>query len=127
MDDIKLLNEAIDIISTGVLTPIIYMINIEENICFVCFCDNSTPCESIAATEKKLSELLKIDAVIMDIREFSEIERMEIVQKAEMIYCADKNMQKLFELNLVHDFQKNYEAVTGLVDRVNNCDTIYLS
>ena len=127
MQNNKLIKEAIDIISTGVLNPVIYMINTDENICFVCFCDKSTPYESIVSTEKRLSELLKSNAVIMDIREFSDNERMDIMQKAEMIYCADKNIQKIFELNLIHDFQKNYEVVKGIIDRDKNCDTLYLN
>jgi len=57
----------------------------------------------------------------------SEEERIDIIQKAEMIYCADKNIQKMFEINLIHDFQKTFEMSKSLIDRADNCDTIYLN
>lgn len=127
MQNNKIMQEAIDIISESVLTPVIYMINTGENICFVCFLNGKTPYEQVVNAEEKLSKLLNNNAVIMDIREFSEYDRVNILEKADMIYCADSNLKKLFELSLLNDAKKAFEEKNGIVDRIKNCDSMFLN
>ncbi len=127
MNDSKTINQAVEIISENMVTPVIYKIDTEEHICFVCFLNGKTPYEQVVAAEEKLTHLLNFTAVIMDIREFSECDRIDILEKADMIYCADQNIKRLFELSLMNDSKRAYEEKCSIVDRQKNCNSIYIS
>jgi len=127
MENEKVMQEAIDIISESVLTPVIYLINTDDNVCFVCFLNRDTAYEQVVAAEKRLTKLFNLNAVIMDIREFAECDRIDILEKADMIYCADSNLKHLFEMSLLNDCKRVFEEKSGIVDRTKSCDSMYLN
>lgn len=127
MEDSKIIQEAIDIISESVITPVIYLINTDDHICFVCFLNPNTVYERVINAQEKLSKLLNSNAVILDIREFDECDRVDILEKADMIYCADSNLKKLFEMSLLNDCKRAFEEKSGIIDREKSCDSMYLN
>ncbi len=127
MNKIRIVNKAVDIISDTILTPVIYMVNTGECLCFICFMSGNMPYERIYAAEKQLSELYNETTAILDIRDFSESERVEVIQNAELIYCADKDIKALIEFNLMNEYKFKSGMKSDLIDRLDNCDSAYIN
>lgn len=116
-----------DIILNKILTPVIYMTEFEEVYEFVCFCDRTILMNEIYKTEKKLSAVLGKTAVIIDIRELPEAERVEIVKESQIIYYEDEIIKQLFEISMFEDFKIFMDKRNSTLDRIKNDGTPYLS
>ena len=93
--DYKLTKRISDIITENILTPIIYMLEDEYTVELVCFCDMNIESEIFAETEKKLHELVEKEIVLLDIREYDDVDRMGVIQEGEIIYTAHPAFEKM--------------------------------
>ena len=122
----KLKKEAADIITENILTPIIYMLEDEKQAEFVCFCDENILSEVFIKTEEQLEKLLNRTAVIFDIREYSPIDRIEIINDGEIIYTANPVFERMITASLMEDIQKNQIQKANLLKRYNSSGSVYL-
>lgn len=116
-----------DIILNSILTPVIYMTEFDDVYEFVCFCDRKILMTEIYKTERKLTELLGKTAVILDIRELPEAERIEVVKESQIIYYEDEIIKQLFEVSMFEDFKIFMDKRNSTLERIKNDGTPYLS
>ena len=124
--DYKLIEKITGIITDRILTPVIYMLEDEAQIELVCFCDANMEAEVFAETEKQLEELLPKQVVLLDIREYNEYDRMQIISEGEIIYTANPIFEKLFAVSMAEDAQRSMIEKNELLKRYSNSGNIYL-
>lgn len=121
------LQEAVDIITEKILTPVLYMYIDNEVFEFVCFPDNDADDNDFAAAEAEIFVQLGIIAEIVDIRSFDESDRVEITQTAELVYSATELCHILFEKAMFIDEQNMLSLKREIVERKNDTGTYYLN
>lgn len=124
--DYKLTKKVSDIITENILTPIIYMIEDEYTVELVCFCDMNIESEIFTKTEKKLRELIGKEIVLLDIREYDEVDRMEIIQDGEIIYTAHPAFEKMIAISTAEDLRRSSIEKSELLKRYNASGSVYL-
>ena len=89
--DYELKNKLVKIISKNILTPVIYMIENDNLLDFICFCDRNIKMQEIYNVEQQIKEVTNKNVEIIDIREFGESERIEVINQATLIYSEHKS------------------------------------
>lgn len=118
--------KATELITENILTPVLYLIEDEFQYEFVCFCDNNMDFDVIAKTESELNMLLNRNTVIIDIREYCEADRMEIIREAELIYTANPIFERVFEMSMAEDYRRVAVEKAEILKRYENSGTVYL-
>ncbi len=116
-----------DTILKSILTPVIYMVEFEDAFEFVCFCDRSILINEIYKTEAELTKILGKQAIILDIRELPEADRIEIVKEGEILFYEDEIIKQLFEISMFEDFKLFLDRRNSALDRVKTMGTPYFS
>ncbi len=119
-------DKAAKIISQSLLTPVIYMRDYGDWTEFVCFCDGKVTVQDIYDTEQRIKELVGIDAEIVDIREFSEAERIEIINEYELIHSENPLTEKLFAMSMMTDYKRMIDERSSLFERKRESGTHYI-
>ncbi len=117
---------AIETILDNILTPIIYMY-VDEVIEFVCFCDGNVDDDVLRKTEEIIYTNYDIRAEVLDIREFDESDRCEIVTNAELVYAVDDVVKMLFETAMFTDMKSIMEEKRAALERKFETGTYYLN
>ena len=117
---------AIETILDNVLTPVIYMY-MDEVIEFVCFCDGNIDDEALRKTEEIIYTNYGISAEVLDIREFDEADRCDIVTNAELVYAVDDIVKMLFETAMFADIEAIMEEKRATLKRKDETGTYYLN
>ncbi len=118
--------QMIKIISENILTPIIYMIEHEDIVDFICFCDRNITMQEIYDTELKLKDIVGKDAEIIDIREFVESERLDVINRAVLIHSEHPLIEKVFEQSMLEDFKIAMAERKDVLERHKESGTCYL-
>lgn len=126
MNNEQSLQEAVNIILDRILTPILYVFR-DEILEFVCFPDSKTNPEDFYDTEKAIYENLGLRTEILDIRDFPEEERMEIINNAELAYAEDDLVKMLFETAMIADNDRTQNYKKELISRKNETGSYYIS
>lgn len=100
-----LTEKMVKIISQNILTPIIYMIENEEIIDFICFCDRNITMQEIYNVEQIIKNETGKNVEIIDIREFDESERLEIVNTATLIHSEHPLIENIFTQSMIEDYK----------------------
>lgn len=119
------IEKAAQIISERILTPVLYMYE-EEVTEFICFCDANTAREDFEAAQTAVYNALGIGCEIVDIREFSEWERVEIMSSSRLIYTADPMLHAMFETALCADMQGSINEKNAMLEREKRAGSYYL-
>lgn len=126
MDIIKR-NEAAGIITKNIITPVIYMVEDKMGICFLCFCDGKIKLQKLYDTKKELENLLGRSVELSDIRDFPVYERITLLRRAMLIHCENDFVREIFELSVAEDFRRAAHKRAAIMDREENCTSIYLN
>ena len=102
------------------------MLEDEAQVELVCFCDMNIEAEVFAETEKQLAKLLPKQVVLLDIREYNEYDRMQIISEGEIIYTANPVFEKLFAASMAEDAQRSMIEKNELLKRYSNSGNVYL-
>lgn len=124
--DEKKIKAAVEIITKRILTPVLYLYE-EEVLEFICFSDSCAPQEDFDEAERLIYEALGIQCEIVDIREFSTRDRLEIIETAELVYSADHLVQMLFESAMSAEAQQSEAIKEILIQRKKDTGTYYIS
>ena len=112
--DYELKNKLVKIISKNILTPVIYMIENDNLLDFICFCD------------RNIKEVTNKNVEIIDIREFGESERIEVINQATLIYSEHPLIEKIFAQSMMEDFKIAMDERKDVQQRYKECGTCYL-
>lgn len=119
-------NKIAKIITENVLTPIIYMIETEDVLDLICFCDRNITMQEIYDTEKKIKEETGHVAEIIDIREFGEAERLEVIANATLIHSEHAMIEGIFAESMAEDYKLAMDNKLAALERLKETGTIYL-
>ena len=117
--DYELKNKLVKIISKNILTPVIYMIENDNLLDFICFCDRNIKMQEIYNVEQQIKE-------VTNIREFGESERIEVINQATLIYSEHPLIEKIFAQSMMEDFKIAMDERKDVQQRYKECGTCYL-
>lgn len=120
------ISKAVRIVKDSVLTPVIYMSEQEDLVEFICFCDGNITTEALCEAEKKIEKALEINAEIIDIRDFSVADRLDIISRCELVYSEHQFLEKVFESAMITDYQRMISEKHSALNRVKECGTFYV-
>ena len=104
MDD-RTKSEIVSIFNERILSPVLYMVEYDDIIDLICFCDRNIIIGEIYDTAAALQAATGKQFEIVDIREFDEADRIDIIHNAELIYSEDRLIEKIFEQSMLEDFE----------------------
>lgn len=120
------MEKALRVLTERILTPILYTIEYDYKINFICFCDKNIKLSDLYEAENELTDILGIPAEIIDIREFSEPDRMEVLKRATLVYSADPEMEKIFISSVAEDYAKCLMEKMSMIARYRHTGSGYL-
>lgn len=121
-----LTEKMVKIISQNILTPIIYMIENEEIIDFICFCDRNITMQEIYNVEQIIKNETGKNVEIIDIREFDESERLEIVNTATLIHSEHPLIENIFTQSMIEDYKIAMDERRNVLLRQKELGICYL-
>lgn len=124
--DYELKNKLVKIISKNILTPVIYMIENDNLLDFICFCDRNIKMQEIYNVEQQIKEVTNKNVEIIDIREFGESERIEVINQATLIYSEHPLIEKIFAQSMMEILKLLWMKERTVQQRYNECGTCYL-
>lgn len=124
--DYELIKKSVDIINSKILTPVIYMSDHGDWVEFVCFCDGKIKMQELYDTELELKKVLNKDAEIIDIREFSEAERIEVIEQYELIHSENQIVEKILTASLLSDYHNLISEKQLMLNRKHELGTYYV-
>ena len=98
-------NKIVSVFNERILSPVLYMVEYENMIDLICFLDGNVTEDDIYDTEYELCAMSYKPFEIIDIREFNETDRLEIIHDAELIYSSDKLVKIIFEQSMFEDYE----------------------
>lgn len=116
----------VQLISLNVLTPIIYMRETEDMLEFICFCDKHITMQEIYDVETSISELTGKKAEIIDIREYCETERIEVIHDSELIYSEHSIIEQVFTQSMIEDYRIAMAERKDVLNRGRSTGTYYI-
>lgn len=114
------------IISEGILTPIIYMLEDNDRLSFVCFCDRHITMQEIYDVEQRLETETGMKSEIIDIREYCETERVNVLNDATLIYSEHPILEKVFAQTMIEEFRIAMAERKEVLARQKESGTYYL-
>ena len=122
----KSIDTAIKVLCEKVLTPVLYMIEYEDRINFICFCDRNIKVDELYNVSTQLMDILDIPVEIIDIREFSEADRIEILRTAELVYSEDPMIEQIFVASMAEDLRDALKRKFDMLDRKDKTGTYFI-
>lgn len=104
MDD-RMKSEIVSIFNERILSPVLYMVEYDDIVDLICFCDRNIIVGEIYETAGALQAATGKQFEIVDIREFDEVDRIDIIHNAELIYSEDRLIERIFEQSMLEDFE----------------------
>ena len=117
---------AVRVINENILTPIIYMIEHEYTIDFICFCDRNITMQEIYNAEHIISAKTGKQIEIIDIREFGESDRIDVINQATLIHSEHPVIEQIFTQSMLEDFKFAMNERNGVLERYKESGTCYL-
>ena len=71
-------------------------------------------------------EILKRPVEIIDIREFSEADRIEILKTAQLVYSEDPVIEQIFVASMAEDLREALTEKFSMIDRKEKTGTYFL-
>lgn len=122
----KTQDRIVQIILSKILTPVIYMLEDEDILSFICFCDRDITMQEIYDVESMIKHETGCAAEIVDIREFSEAERIDVISEAVLIYSENSVIETIFTQSMAEDYSIAMGLRNIIIDRVKETGTVYL-
>lgn len=123
----ELLKEIVEIVANHILTPVIYMFEDSELIEFICFLDRGIADEDIDAVEQIIYSGYGVNCEILDLRQFSEDDRIDILHHAELVYAVDDTVLALMQAAIYADYEQMYRTKQEILDRKESTGSYYLN
>lgn len=117
---------AVRLITEKILTPVLYMLEYDDRVNFICFYDKNIKTKDLYDVSAKLTDLLGMPAEIVDIREFSEADRLEILKTAELVHSEDPLIEQLFVASMTEDFRIAVREKTQMIERNDKTGTYFV-
>lgn len=120
------MEEAVELLKENILTPLLYVVEYDNMVQFICFCDKNIKLKVLYETADKITAVLGVTAEIFDIREFSEAERLEIMSHGQMVYSENPMIEEMFMLSMAEDYRKTVAEKNYMLERYRENGAYYL-
>jgi len=120
-------NKIIEIIKKKLLTPIMYIIEKEDELTLVGFFDRETKLSAVYDAQSEIENIAGKIVHIFDMRDFDEADRIEITHEAELLFSETALVKAMFEASMNDDFRMALDKKKDLINRSEKQGTIYLS
>lgn len=124
MEDIN--EKAIRLFKEKILTPVLYIMEYKEKVEFICFCDKNIKMSVLNSVGEELTEILGKPAEIVDIREFSEADRVEVLKTAEPAFSEDAFIERVFISSIAEDYRMAAAEKNNMLNRYKSSGSCYL-
>ena len=122
----KKVDKIVNIFKKRILTPILYMVENEDVVDLICFCDKNMDIKTLYDTTIELEKETGLQFEITDIREFCEEERVDIVSSATLLYSEDKIIEMIFTKSMLEDYGKMIKKRSEMLIRYEENHSPYL-
>ncbi|MCX7714990.1 MAG: hypothetical protein N2171_04615 [Clostridia bacterium] len=120
------IKKAVCAISEKTFAQLIYMLEYEEGVNLIFVSNNLFDEKTIKNIEIEASGILECEVEVLDMREFDEADRIEIIRRANLIYCKNTLEKKIFEMETVAAYRELVEQRKSFMERKQECATFYL-
>lgn len=124
--DLKKLSKAIQIIEDNILTPVIYMIQNDFKIEFICFCNSDVTEEDLYNAGEQITQLFGRTVEVVDIYEYDENDRMDVISNAELVYSEHPMIEQMFTLSVAEEYRRIQEQKQDMIKRKQDSGAYYL-
>lgn len=121
-----MVEKAIKVFKEKILTPVLYIMEYEDKVEFICFCDKNVKMNILYSVGEELAEILGKPAEIIDIREYSEADRVEILKSAELAFSEDTFIERVFESSIAEDHRLAMIEKNNMLNRYKSSGSCYL-
>ena len=115
-----------NIVSENILTPIIYLLEDNNIISLICFCDRNITMQEIYNVEILIEREVGKPTEIIDIREFSEFERLNVISRAKLIHTVNPMIEQVFMQSMTEDLKPAIEEKKSAIERHKMSGTCFL-
>ncbi len=122
----KTLERAVNLITTRLLTPLLYKAEDDEGVKFIGFFDTNMDFSEIEKTEISLSAYIDIPLEIIDIREFESADILHIINNAELVYSMHPTMENYFKTAITSELEFYKQVKKSYLERRNSTGTFYV-
>lgn len=116
----------INVVSKNILTPVIYLLEYDDVISLICFCDRNISIQEIHYVETKVKNKTGKDTEIIDIREFDEFDRLGIISRAKLIHSEHPMIEQVFVQSMAEDYKIAMEEKESMIERHKMSGTYFL-
>lgn len=124
--DLNMISQAVQFIQNRILTPVIYMSETDYKIEFICFCSAEVSDEDLFEAGECLTKLLNRPTEVVDILEYNENDRMDIITSAVLVYSEDPIIEQMFTLSMAEEFKRVQEQKKSMLRRKSESGSYYL-
>jgi len=117
-------NKIIEIIKKKMLTPIMYIIEKEDELTLVGFFDRETKLSAVYDAQSEIENIAGKIVHIFDMRDFDEADRIEITHEAELLFSETALVKAMFEASMNDDFRMALDKKKDLINRSEKQGTI---
>lgn len=117
---------AVKLFRKRILTPVLYIMEYTDKVEFICFCDKNIKMNVLYSACQDLTDILGIPAEIIDIREFSEADRVEVLKSAMLVFSEDAFIERIFENSIVEDYRIAVNEKINMLNRYKSSGSCYL-
>lgn len=118
--------QAVRIIMSRILTPVVYLYETDFKIEFICFCNPEVTDDELYEVGEILTNLMSRTVEVVDIFEYDENDRMDIVGNARLVYAEHPVIEQLFTLSVAQEYKNIQEEKKNMLKRKNDNGAYYL-
>lgn len=110
----------------NMLVHILYMIEYQNSINLVFVTNDKVSDDVIIEIENTIEDISKSEVNILNAYEFDVADRMEIIKKGELIYCENKLIKQIFEIETATAMKSALDEKSRFLERKAECASYYL-
>lgn len=115
-----------ELIAKTVFSPLVYMVEHDDRIDFVYITNEEISDDKLYDVQNSASVLLKCDVDILDIRYFSEVDKLTLLRSSKPIYCENPILPKLIETKAVESIKIMVKQKNDIIDRKSEFGCYFL-
>lgn len=122
----KITKEAVDIILKSVVTAVLYMVEHNGRVDFIYVSQSTVSDEILYPVQEELKNLFDCDVELVDINYFDILDRLQVIKKAEMVYCEGEKTKDGLQWQMAKEIQDYMHKRVELIKRRKEDGVFYM-
>jgi len=119
-------NKSMQVILKNMLVHLVYMVEHDNSVNFIYVSNDHIDDNTVVEIENNIEDILKKEVNILNAYEFTVPDRDEISRHAELVYCENKLIKQIFEMETSTAMKAVIEERSRIIERKAECSTYYL-